>query len=75
MSIKHEATREVLASELGQLKDKYSQMEQAFNELKGLVSRPQIQGLGQVQEQQAQQQFQNIVLLEQERLQNQGQTS
>jgi len=75
MSNKDEATREVLASELGQLKDKYSQMEQAFNELKGLTSHPQIQGLGQSQAQQAQRQFQNVVLQEHERLQNQGQTS
>lgn len=37
MSNKDKATREALASELGQLKDKYSQMEQAFNELKNKV--------------------------------------
>lgn len=43
MSNKDEAKREVLASELGQLKDKYSQMEQAFNELKNQA--PPNQGL------------------------------
>ena len=73
MSHKDEATREVLASELGQLKERYSQLEHAYNELKGQVSLPQIQGLGQAQGQQVQQQLQNIVQLEQERLQNQNQ--
>ena len=54
LSNKDEATREVLASELGQLKDKYSQMEQAFNELKSKV--PVNQGLVPAQEQPAEQQ-------------------
>ena len=44
MSNKDEATREALASELGQLKDKYSKLEQAYNELKHHVA--QIQGKG-----------------------------
>lgn len=45
MSNKDEATREALASELGELKDKYSKLEQAYNELKNHVS--QNQGRGQ----------------------------
>lgn len=75
MSHKDEATREILASELGQLKDKYSKLEQAYIELKGQNSKPPIQGFGQVQGHQDQQQLQNVVLLEQARLQEQGQTS
>ena len=54
--------REVSASELEQLKDKYPQMVQKFEELKKQAYQPQIQGLGQAQGHQAQQQ-------------NQGQTS
>jgi len=45
LSNKDEATREVLASELGQLKDKYSQLEQNFNELKNQASQNKTQGL------------------------------
>ncbi|WP_199241680.1 hypothetical protein [Desulfosporosinus sp. Sb-LF] len=41
MSNKDEATREALASELGQLKDKYSRLERAYNELKDQVSQDQ----------------------------------
>lgn len=74
MSNKDEATREIIASELGELKDKYSQLEHAYNVLKGQTSQPQLQGLGLAQGQQDQQ-FLTIVQREQERLQNQGQTS
>jgi len=49
LSNKDKATREALASELGQLKDKYSQLEQAFNELKSHSSQNQAQGLVQPQ--------------------------
>lgn len=34
MSHKDQATREALASELGELKNKYSQLEQAYSELR-----------------------------------------
>lgn len=34
MSNKDEATREALASQLGELKNKYSQLEQAYDKLK-----------------------------------------
>ncbi|MHB8075359.1 hypothetical protein [Desulfosporosinus fructosivorans] len=54
MSNKDEATREALASELGELKDKYSQMEQAFNELKSKI--PPNQGLVPAQGQPTEQQ-------------------
>lgn len=70
-----EARREVPASELGQIKDKYPQMAQSFEEVKQLAYEPQIQGLGQAKGQSVQEQLQNIVRQEQERLQNQGQTS
>lgn len=45
MSNKDEATREVLASDLGQLKDKYSQLEQSFSELKRQALLNETQGL------------------------------
>ncbi|HEY8911304.1 MAG TPA: hypothetical protein VIM51_13655 [Desulfosporosinus sp.] len=51
MSNKDEAKREVLASELGQLKDKYSQLEQNFSELKRQASLKETQGLVQAQAQ------------------------
>jgi len=49
LSNKDEATREVLASELGQLKDKYSQLEQNFSELKRQAALNETQGLVQAQ--------------------------
>ena len=42
--------REVLASELGQLKDKYSQLEQTFTELKKQAALHETQGLVPAQE-------------------------
>ena len=74
MSNKDEATREALASELGQLKDNYSRLERAYNELRDQASQNQGQGFRQAQRQQVQH-LQNIVQQEQERLQNHGQTS
>jgi len=53
--------REVSASELGQLKDKYPQMVQNFEELKKQANQPQIQGLGQAQGHQGQQQGQDEI--------------
>ena len=44
MSKKDEATREALASELGELKNKYSQLEQAYSELKHQVYSNQPEG-------------------------------
>ena len=41
MSHKDQATREALASELGELKDKYSQLEQAYSQLKHQTFSPQ----------------------------------
>ena len=70
-----EVKREVSDSELGQIKDKYPQMAQNFEEIKRQAYEPQIQGLGQAKGQSVQQQLQNVVRQEQERLQNQGQTS
>ncbi|ODA41305.1 hypothetical protein [Desulfosporosinus sp. BG] len=52
MSHKDEATREALASELGELKDKYSKLEHDYNELKHQSSQVQALGLGQTQGQQ-----------------------
>ncbi|MDR3600423.1 MAG: hypothetical protein P4L49_08100 [Desulfosporosinus sp.] len=75
MSHKDEATREVLASELGQLNNKYSQLEENFSELKRQALLHETQGLVPAQGEQTQQQLQNIVELEQKRLQGQGQTS
>jgi hypothetical protein len=46
LSNKHEAKREVSASELGQIKDKYPQMAQKFEEIKKEVYEPQIERLG-----------------------------
>ena len=45
MSNKDEATREILASQLGELKDKYSQLEESFTELKKQAALDQTQGL------------------------------
>ncbi len=45
LSNKDEATREALASELGELKDKYSQLEQSFTNLKKQTSLHETQGL------------------------------
>jgi len=44
LSNKDAAKREILASELGQLKEEYSQMEQAYDELKTQASQIQPQG-------------------------------
>jgi len=44
LSKKDEATREALASELGELKNKYSQLEQAYSELKHQVYSNQPEG-------------------------------
>jgi len=49
LSNKDEAKREVLASELGQLKEKYSQMEENFTELKKQAALHETQGLVQAQ--------------------------
>lgn len=65
------AQREVSGSELRQIKDKYPQMVQNFEEVKQQAFEPQILGLGQAKGQS----IQNVVRQEQERLQNQGQTS
>lgn len=54
MSNIDEAKREVPASELGQIKDKYPEMVQTFEELRKQANEPQIQGLGQAQGQPAQ---------------------
>ncbi len=54
MSHKDEATREALASELGELKDKYSQLEQAYSELKHQVYLNQPHRIGQGQQSQGQ---------------------
>lgn len=75
MSNIDEAKREVSDSELGQIKDKYPDMVQRFEGLKEQANQPQIQGLGQTEGQSVQVQLQNVVLQEQRRLQNQGQTS
>ncbi len=45
---KNEATREELASELRLLKDKYSQMEQVYNPLKGDASKNYGHGFWQI---------------------------
>jgi hypothetical protein len=45
LSNKDEAKREVLASELGQLRDKYSQLEQNFSQLKRQAILNENQGL------------------------------
>jgi len=45
LSNKDEATREILASQLGELKDKYSQLEESFTELKKQAALNQTQGL------------------------------
>lgn len=52
MSNKDEAKREVLASELGQLREKYSQLEQNFSELKRQAFLNETQGLVPAQGQQ-----------------------
>jgi len=70
-----EAKSKVPASELEQIKDKYPQMVQHFEEVKQQAYEPQTQGLVQAKGQSVQQQLQNVVRQEQERLQNQGQTS
>ncbi|MDO0823567.1 hypothetical protein [Desulfosporosinus nitroreducens] len=41
MSHKDEATREALASELGELKDKYSHLQQAYTKLRHQISASQ----------------------------------
>ena len=55
LSNKDEANGEILASESEKLKDKYSQMKRNFEGVKKQAYEPQIQGLGQVQGQQNQQ--------------------
>lgn len=50
MSNKDGAKREVLASELGQQKDKYAQLEQNFSELKRQARLNETQGLVQAQQ-------------------------
>ena len=45
LSNKNEAAREALASKLGELKDKYSQLEQSFTNLKKQASLHETQGL------------------------------
>jgi hypothetical protein len=50
---KDETKREVLASELGQLKEKYSQLEQNFSELKRQAFLNETQGIAPAQWQQA----------------------
>jgi len=72
LSHKDETTREVLASELGQCKDKYSQLEENYSELKKAILN-ETEGL--VPDHGEQTQLQNVVQLEQERLQGQSQTS
>ncbi|AFQ42759.1 hypothetical protein [Desulfosporosinus meridiei] len=42
MSHKDQATREALASELGELKSKYSQLEKAYTELRNQTFQPQM---------------------------------
>jgi len=49
-----EARREVSASELGQINDKYPQMVQKFEELKNEVYEPQIERLGETKTEQNQ---------------------
>ncbi len=71
----NEARREVPTSELEQIKDKYPQMVQNFEEVKKQAYEPNIQGLGKANGQSVEQQLQNVVWQEQRRLQNQGQTS
>jgi len=75
LSHKDETTREVSASELGQFKDKYSQLEDNFSELKRQALLNETQGLVPAQGDQTQQQLQNIVQLEQNRMAGQSQTS
>ena len=53
----------------------YSQLEDNFSELKRQALLNETQGLVPAQGEQTQQQLQNIVELEQKRLQGQGQTS
>ncbi|MDR3586784.1 MAG: hypothetical protein P4L59_15930 [Desulfosporosinus sp.] len=60
--------REVLVGELGQLKDKYSQLEQTFTELKKQAALHETQGLVPVQEIQVQ-------LQQEQEDHEQGQTS
>jgi hypothetical protein len=50
LSNKDKATRKVSASELGQIKDKYPQMAQKFEEIKKEVYEPQIERLGETKE-------------------------
>jgi hypothetical protein len=59
LSHKDEATREALASELGDLKNKYSQLEQAYNDLKHRPSQSQPRGLVPAQGHQPQIQFED----------------
>lgn len=54
MSNKDEIRREVSASELGQIKDKYPQMVQKFEEIKKEVTEPQIERLGETKVEQNQ---------------------
>lgn len=53
MSNKDEATREALASEVGELKERYSQLEQSFSELKRQALLNEHQGLVPIQGQPA----------------------
>lgn len=54
MSNNDEARREVSDRELGQIKDKYPQMVQKFEELKKEVNEPQIERLGETKGEQSQ---------------------
>ncbi|HEY8908929.1 MAG TPA: hypothetical protein VIM51_01425 [Desulfosporosinus sp.] len=65
-----EAKREVSASELGHIKDKYPQMAQNFEEVKKQAYQPQTQGLAETQGQPAQP---HGKFFEQEKWQDEGQ--
>jgi len=75
MSHKDGTISEVSANESEQFKDKYSQLEDNFSELKRQALLNETQGLVPAQGEQTQQQLQNIVQLEQKRLEGQSQTS
>ena len=65
-----DARRTVSADELGQIKDKYPQMVQNFEEVKKQAYEPQIQGLGHTKEHSTQQ---SGKFFEQEKWQDEGQ--